>query len=110
MSHPLSPLPTRVRIGYAYGSVATGAFGTDPGLKLVIGKSVTVGHMAMVHGCTIGDHTLVGINSVILNRAVIGKCCVIGANALVTEGKKIPDYPRDKTPVRVIRRGKEDPR
>lgn len=65
---------------------------TDPGLRLLIGKSVTIGHMAMVHGCTIGDHTLVGINSVILNRAVIGKCCVIGANALVTEGKIIPDY------------------
>ena len=65
---------------------------TDPGLRLHVGKSVTIGHMAMVHGCTIGDHTLVGINSVIRNRAVIGKCCVIGANALVTEGKIIPDY------------------
>jgi carbonic anhydrase/acetyltransferase-like protein (isoleucine patch superfamily) len=65
---------------------------TDPGLQLVIGKNVTVGHMAMVHGCRIGDHSLIGINSVVLNRAVIGKCCVIGANALVTEGKVIPDY------------------
>lgn len=65
---------------------------TDPGLRLTIGKSVTIGHMAMVHGCDVGDFSLVGINAVILNRAKIGKHCVIGANALVTEGKVIPDY------------------
>jgi carbonic anhydrase/acetyltransferase-like protein (isoleucine patch superfamily) len=65
---------------------------TDPGIELVLGRGVTVGHKAMVHGCTIGDYTLVGINSVILNRAKIGRGCIIGANALVTEGKEIPDY------------------
>ncbi|MCP4133975.1 MAG: gamma carbonic anhydrase family protein [bacterium] len=64
---------------------------TDKGKKLTIGKRVTVGHKAMLHGCTIGDDSLIGINSVILNGAVIGKNCLIGANALVTEGKVIPD-------------------
>ncbi len=64
---------------------------TDPGIPLTIGRDVTVGHMAMLHGCTIGEGSLIGINSVILNRAVIGRHCLIGANALITEGKEIPD-------------------
>ena len=64
---------------------------TDTGLALSIGSYVTVGHQAMLHGCTIGDNTLIGIGAVILNGAVIGKNCIIGANALVTEGKVIPD-------------------
>jgi carbonic anhydrase/acetyltransferase-like protein (isoleucine patch superfamily) len=64
---------------------------TDPGLKLRIGSNVTVGHMVMLHGCEIGDNTLIGIKSVILNRAKIGKNCIIGANSLITEGKEIPD-------------------
>ncbi len=59
--------------------------------KLVIGKGVTVGHLAMLHGCTIGDYSLIGINSVILDDAVIGKNCLIGANALIKSGMKIPD-------------------
>lgn len=63
----------------------------DPGIPLTIGRNVTVGHMAMIHGCTIGEGSLVGIKSVILNRAVIGKNCIIGANALVPEDKVIPD-------------------
>lgn len=63
----------------------------DPGFPVTIGRGVTVGHLAMVHGCTIGDGTLVGIKSVILNGAVIGKDCLIGANALISEGKVIPD-------------------
>jgi carbonic anhydrase/acetyltransferase-like protein (isoleucine patch superfamily) len=63
----------------------------DPGFPVNIGRDVTVGHMAMVHGCSVGDGTLVGIKSVILNGAVIGKNCLIGANALVPEGKVIPD-------------------
>ena len=63
----------------------------DPGFPVTIGRDVTVGHMAMVHGCTIGDGALIGIKSVILNGAVIGKECLIGANALVAEGKVIPD-------------------
>lgn len=64
---------------------------TDPGIKLTIGDNVTVGHMVMLHGCTIGDNSLIGINAVVLNRARIGKNCLIGANALVPEGKEIPD-------------------
>jgi carbonic anhydrase/acetyltransferase-like protein (isoleucine patch superfamily) len=64
---------------------------TDYGFPLVIGKGVTVGHKVMLHGCTIGDYSLIGINSVILNGAKIGKYCVIGANSLVTENMEIPD-------------------
>lgn len=65
---------------------------TDPGLRLTLGRGVTVGHQAMIHGCDVGDYSLVGIHSIILNRAKIGRFCIIGANALVTEGKEIPDY------------------
>ncbi len=64
---------------------------TDPGIPLVIGKNVTVGHKVMLHGCRIGDNSLIGINSVILNRAKVGNNCLIGANTLITEGKEIPD-------------------
>jgi carbonic anhydrase/acetyltransferase-like protein (isoleucine patch superfamily) len=63
----------------------------DPGFPLTLGKGVTVGHHAMLHGCTVGDYSLIGINAVVLNGAQIGKFCIIGANALVTEGKQIPD-------------------
>jgi carbonic anhydrase/acetyltransferase-like protein (isoleucine patch superfamily) len=63
----------------------------DPGHPLTLGKGVSVGHMAMLHGCTVGDGSLVGIKAVVLNDAVIGKNCVIGANSLIAEGKKIPD-------------------
>ncbi len=59
----------------------------DPGFPLNIGENVTVGHQAMLHGCTIGDGTLIGIQAVIMNGAVIGKDCVVGAGALITEGK-----------------------
>ena len=64
---------------------------TDPGIKLKIGRDVTVGHLCMLHGCEIGDNSLIGIKSVILNRAKIGRNCIIGANTLITEGKEIPD-------------------
>jgi len=64
---------------------------TDPGCPLTIGRNVTLGHQAMVHGCTIGDGSLIGIQAVILNNAVIGRNCLIGAGALITEGKVIPD-------------------
>ena len=64
---------------------------TDPGFVCRIGKFVTVGHQAMLHGCEIGDGTLIGIGSVILNGAKIGKNCIIGAKALITENKVIPD-------------------
>ena len=63
----------------------------DPGVPTTIGKGVSVGHMAMLHGCTIGDGSLIGIKSVVLNGAKIGKNCLIGANALIAEGKEIPD-------------------
>jgi carbonic anhydrase/acetyltransferase-like protein (isoleucine patch superfamily) len=63
----------------------------DEGIPITIGKNVSVGHMVMLHGCTIGDGTLVGIKSVILNGAKVGRNCLIGANSLVTEGKHIPD-------------------
>lgn len=64
---------------------------TDPGFPLTIGPHVTVGHKAMLHGCEIGEGSLIGIGAVVLNGAKIGKNCLIGANALVTEGKEIPD-------------------
>jgi carbonic anhydrase/acetyltransferase-like protein (isoleucine patch superfamily) len=63
----------------------------DPGMPLTIGRSVTVGHKVMLHGCTIGDESLIGINAVILNGAKIGRNCLIGANSLIPEGKEIPD-------------------
>ena len=64
---------------------------SDPGAPLVIGRDVTVGHMAMIHSCTVGDNCLIGIGAVILSRAVIGNNCLIGAGALIPEGKVIPD-------------------
>jgi len=63
----------------------------DPGYPLTLGRNVSIGHMAMLHGCTVGDGTLVGMKSVILNGAVVGKNCLVGANTLITEGKVIPD-------------------
>lgn len=64
---------------------------TDPGFELRIGKDVTVGHQAMLHGCEVGDGSLIGIGAVVLNGARIGRGCLIGANALVPEGMEIPD-------------------
>ena len=64
---------------------------TDPGHPVTVGKNVSVGHLAVLHGCTVGDGSLVGIKSVVLNDAVIGRNCVIGANTLIAERKKIPD-------------------
>jgi carbonic anhydrase/acetyltransferase-like protein (isoleucine patch superfamily) len=64
---------------------------TDAGIALTLGAEVSVGHQAMLHGCTIGDGSLVGIKALVLNHAVIGRDCLIGANALVTEGKIVPD-------------------
>ncbi len=64
---------------------------TDLGFPLDIGKDVTIGHKVMLHGCTIGDGSLIGINSVVLNGAKIGEGCLIGANTLITEGTEIPD-------------------
>jgi carbonic anhydrase/acetyltransferase-like protein (isoleucine patch superfamily) len=64
---------------------------TDLGFPLTIGAGCTIGHKAMLHGCTIGDNSLIGMGATVLNGAVIGRDCLIGAGALVTEGKVIPD-------------------
>jgi carbonic anhydrase/acetyltransferase-like protein (isoleucine patch superfamily) len=63
----------------------------DAGIPLTLGKNVSVGHKAMLHGCTIGDESLVGIGAIIMNRSVIGSRCIIGAGTLVPEGKTYPD-------------------
>jgi carbonic anhydrase/acetyltransferase-like protein (isoleucine patch superfamily) len=77
---------------------------TDEGIPLVIGASVTVGHLAMLHGCTVGEGSLVGLTAVVLNRAVIGRECLIGAGALVLAGASIPDRSLVVgTPARVVR-------
>ena len=82
---------------------------TDPGCPLNIGDNVTVGHKAVLHGCTIEEWSLVGINAVILNNARIGKSCLIGANALITDGKEIPDHSLVVgSPGRVIRKLNEN--
>ena len=64
---------------------------TDPGIELIVGRNVTVGHKVMLHGCEIGDNSLVGIGSTVLNGARIGSNCVVGANSLITENKSFPD-------------------
>lgn len=64
---------------------------TDEGIKLTLGRGITVGHQAMLHGCDIGDYSLIGIGATVMNGAKIGKNCLIGAHALITEGKEIPD-------------------
>ncbi|MFS2318075.1 gamma carbonic anhydrase family protein [Maricaulis sp. D1M11] len=64
---------------------------TDIGFPLTIGRGVTIGHKAMLHGCTIGDYSLIGIGATVLNGAKIGRNCLIGAHALIPEGKEIPD-------------------
>lgn len=93
-----------IRVG-ARSNVQDGAvLHVDPGAPLNIGEEVTVGHAAMLHGCTIGDACLIGIGSRVLNHATIGARCIIGANALVTEGKTFP--PRSLilgSPARVAR-------
>jgi carbonic anhydrase/acetyltransferase-like protein (isoleucine patch superfamily) len=81
----------RIEVGEGSNIQDGAVIHADPGHPAVIGANVTVGHNAMVHGCSIGDGTLVGINAVVLNGAKVGRCCLIGANALVTEGMEIPD-------------------
>ena len=76
----------------------------DHGLPLTIGKHVTVGHKVMLHGCTIGDESLIGIGAIVLNGARIGKNCLVGAGSLVTEGKEFPDGSMILgTPAKVVR-------
>jgi carbonic anhydrase/acetyltransferase-like protein (isoleucine patch superfamily) len=64
---------------------------TDPGFPIIIGEGVTVGHLAMLHGCTIGANTLIGMGATVMNGTVVGRNCIIGAHALLGEGKTIPD-------------------
>lgn len=80
-----------INIGRASNIQEGAVLHVDPGYPLVLGEEVTVGHQAMLHGCNIGDGSLIGIQSVILNGAVIGKNCIVAAGAVVTQGKIFPD-------------------
>ena len=80
-----------IRVGEGSNVQENCVFHTDMGYPLTIGAGCTIGHKAMLHGCTIGDNTLVGMGATVLNGAVVGRNCLIGAGALVTEGKEIPD-------------------
>jgi carbonic anhydrase/acetyltransferase-like protein (isoleucine patch superfamily) len=81
----------QVTIGEASNVQDGSVLHVDPGYPMTLGKRVTVGHKVMLHGCTIGDGSLIGINSVVMNGAKIGKSALIGANTLIAEGKEIPD-------------------
>jgi carbonic anhydrase/acetyltransferase-like protein (isoleucine patch superfamily) len=94
----------RIRIGRDSNIQDGAVLHTDPGIELIIGDRVTVGHLAMLHGCTIGDNTLIGIGSTVLNRARIGRNSVVGAHTLVTEGKAFPDgVLLTGSPARIVR-------
>lgn len=76
----------------------------DRGMPLTVGKHVTIGHKVMLHGCTIGDESLIGIGAIVLNGAKIGRNCLVGAGSLVTEGKEFPDGSMIMgTPAKVVR-------
>jgi carbonic anhydrase/acetyltransferase-like protein (isoleucine patch superfamily) len=79
-----------VRIGRGSNVQDNAVLHVDPGVPLTIGEDVTVGHQAMLHGCTVGDGALIGIQAVVLNHARIGARCVVGAGAVVTEGREFP--------------------
>ena len=80
-----------IRVGAGSNVQESCVLHTDMGFPLVIGAECTIGHKAMLHGCVIGDGTLIGMGATILNGAKIGRGCLIGARALITEGKEIPD-------------------
>nr|MDP2191821.1 gamma carbonic anhydrase family protein [Rhodoferax sp.] len=80
-----------IRIGRRTNIQDMSALHADIGMPLTLGEDVTVGHQVMLHGCTIGDGSLIGIGAVVLNGAKIGKNCLVGAGSLVTEGKEFPD-------------------
>ena len=80
-----------IRIGARTNIQENAVLHVDPGMPLNIGADVTVGHLVMLHGCTIGEGSLIGIGAVVLNGARIGRNCIVGAGALVTEGKEFPD-------------------
>ena len=81
----------QIRIGRGSNVQDGSVLHADPGVPLTIGENVSIGHQVMLHGCTIGDGSLIGIGAVVLNHAKIGKNCLVGAGALVTEGKEFPD-------------------
>ena len=80
-----------MRIGKATNIQEGSVIHSDPGFPVTLGENVTIGHQVMLHGCTVGDGTLIGIKAVVLNGAKIGRNCIVGAGALVTEGKEFPD-------------------
>ncbi len=80
-----------IRIGAGSNVQENCVMHVDPGFPLTVGRNCTIGHKVMLHGCTIGDNSLIGMGATVLNGARIGKDCLIGAGALVTEGKEIPD-------------------
>jgi carbonic anhydrase/acetyltransferase-like protein (isoleucine patch superfamily) len=82
----------RITVGVGSNVQENCVLHTDMGYPLEIGDNCTIGHKALLHGCTIGDGSLIGMNATIMNGAKIGRFCIIGAGALVTEGKDIPDY------------------
>lgn len=93
-----------IRVGAGSNVQENCVFHTDPGYALRIGANCTIGHKAMLHGCVIGDGSLIGMGATVLNGARIGKGCLIGAGALVTEGKDIPDFSLVMgTPGKVVR-------
>jgi carbonic anhydrase/acetyltransferase-like protein (isoleucine patch superfamily) len=80
-----------IRIGEESNVQDGAVLHADPGFVLSVGRRVTIGHQAMLHGCTVGDGSLIGIQSVVLNGAVIGRNCLVGAGTIVTEGKRFPE-------------------
>jgi carbonic anhydrase/acetyltransferase-like protein (isoleucine patch superfamily) len=94
----------RIRIGAGSNVQDLSVLHADPGAPLTLGERVTVGHRVILHGCTVGDETMIGMGATILNHARIGSHCLVGANALVTEGKTFPDGSMILgSPARVVR-------
>jgi carbonic anhydrase/acetyltransferase-like protein (isoleucine patch superfamily) len=93
-----------IRIGAGSNIQDGSVLHADVGMPLLVGEGVTVGHMVMLHGCTVGDGSLIGIGAVVLNGAKIGRNCLVGAGSLVTEGKEFPDGSMIMgSPARVVR-------
>ena len=93
-----------IRIGRGSNIQDASVLHADAGVPLTLGENVSVGHQVMLHGCTVGDGTLIGIGAIVLNNAKIGKNCLVGAGALVTEGKEFPDGSMILgSPARVVR-------
>jgi carbonic anhydrase/acetyltransferase-like protein (isoleucine patch superfamily) len=81
----------RLRVGRGSNVQDGSVLHADPGFPLILGEHVSIGHQVMLHGCSVGDGTLIGIQAVVLNGAKIGRHCLVGAGALITEGKEFPD-------------------